>query len=359
MADVDDPRTALEDPQIASLFHLYVQKLASWYDLSDGQASFAKLVPLEALSNSLLFNAVIAFAAIYRSKTRAPSAAMIAGRFHDNCVKRLIDLDPKHPSYMTGHALAAVCLLRSYELIAEDSDPNRHLSGAYALATNNKVNMSESSLFKAGFFNYLREDITYSLMNRCPLKIDLGTITIPCTAESAVDDEDQLNIASLFLADAINVTFGDDQFKSSASDMHYVGWKSSLPTQFTPYYATEPFPTALTFPTVRMVRDCHVSVLQYCLVKESIKMLKESTDPNDIELNAIQMCGLAFTSGTAAVVVNSFGPMSFLCRYLQQPQLQAELVRRIQASRGEEDTGWPVQRMIAKLEKHWKSKNQQ
>jgi hypothetical protein len=304
MADVDDSRTALQDSQIARLFQHYVQNLAAWYDLSDARASFTKIVPLKALSHALLLNAVIAFAAIHLSRTHASSTLKIAERFHDNCIKRLIGLDSQDASYMDGTALAAVCLLRSYELLAEDSDPNRHLYGAYALAGRSKLDIQEASLMNACFFNYLREDITYSLIHRCPLKISLADIVQP---SSARDDEDELNRASLFLADAVNTVFGRSECDDSRAIDGFQRWKSSLPTQFTPYFEADPDPVALSFPVMRMLRDCHISVLQYSLVTEMLYMSIDAEAASSIERNTIRLCGLAFTSNSPAVMVNSYG----------------------------------------------------
>lgn len=66
---------------------------------------------------------------------------------------------------------------------------------------------------------------------------------------------------------------------------------------------------------------------------------------------AIKVCALAFTSGSVAVIINSFGPISFCGRLLVSRSQQSELVRRLHGWRKE--TGWPVQRLIDELESHW------
>lgn len=67
------PREALRDADTARLFAHYVQRLAVWYDLSDGAMHFAKQVPQESMTRPLLFNAILAFAAIHLSATTSPS----------------------------------------------------------------------------------------------------------------------------------------------------------------------------------------------------------------------------------------------------------------------------------------------
>ena len=310
-------------------------------------------MPLEALSRELLFNAIIAFAAIHLSKTTTTSRRGIAERHHEKCVRLLIGLQEKDVEAEDGITLAAVCLLRSYEILGEEFDPNRHLSGAFALAMNRSHNLHQPSLARAGFFNFMREDITYSLINRCPLKIDMEGMDV----FEANDDEYQLNVATLHLAKAINQTFGSVTTANSAASMLETlqRWCESLPVQFTSYYET-PHDIQSMFPTIRMLRDCHVSVIQYYLVTKSVLGSAHTTiDNNEIEhrLNeyAARICGLAFTSESSAVVVNSFGPISFSCRFLQGRALQIELIRRLQGCRKE--TGWPVQRIIDDLEQCW------
>ena len=349
-----EPQAILPDPEAARLFQHYVKRLAPWYDLSDSEVTFTRLVPLEALSRPLLLNAILAFSAIHLSRTTVPSLRPTAEKFHAQCVKLLIAMENDDVYGEDGITLAAVCLLRSYEILGGKFDPNRHLSGAFALAASGTLSMHEHCLSRAGFFNYLREDITFSLTNRCPLKIDLGSIAIPA---SGLDDEDKLNVATLFLANAINRIFGDKRSKSSEMQMQqeFSRWRTSLPAQFTPYFEESRDKGIVVIPIIRMVRDCHVADLQYILVGESVITSQESggEDLNELHDNAVMICGLAFTAESPPVVVNSFGPISFSCRYLQGKALQMELIRRLHGSRKE--TGWPVQRIINDLEKVWAS----
>lgn len=98
------PHEALKDATTARLFAHYVSHLAgryfrsilpgdigvswiklmrftsAWYDLSDGAMHFTKRIPQAALSRPLLFNAIIAFAAIHLSTTTTPSLRSTAER---------------------------------------------------------------------------------------------------------------------------------------------------------------------------------------------------------------------------------------------------------------------------------------
>ena len=307
---------------------------------------------MESLSRPLLFNAIIAFAAIHLSKTTSPHLLREAEIRHEKCVKLLIHLKQQDIEADDGVTLAAVCLLRSYEILGEDFDPNRHLSGAFALAVNRSHSLREISLARAGFFNFMREDITFSLINRCPLKLDMMDIAVA----DARCDEDQLNVATLYLAKAINHAFETENTPDSAPSSHegYDGWQGSLPARFAPYFETQFSQHHNIFPTIRMLRSCHVAVNQYCLVLNSVlRSINPVAEGNEAMLhqNAVRLCGLAFTSDSAAVIVNSFGPISFSCRYLRGKPLQTELIRRLHGCRKE--TGWPVQRIIDDLERCW------
>lgn len=80
------------------------------------------------------------------------------------------------PSPLRGACLATVCVPRSDEILAEESDPNRHGSGIYVLAASFPWDFASLSLVRSANFDFLREDITCSLKTRHPLKMDLGSL---------------------------------------------------------------------------------------------------------------------------------------------------------------------------------------
>ncbi len=222
----DSPRKVLETARIADYFQHYISNLAPWYDLSDARSTFSTTVPRIALDDPLLFSAVIALSAMHVSNTvtaAASSAREVADLYHGCCIRLLIGLQESDRRLEGGVALAATCLLRSYEILdtAQDADPNRHLRGAYSLATFPFQNHEGSipttllsrGLFAAGFWNYLREDITFSLFRRCPLKIDLDLLISPFSSvlspsdNMPSEDEDYLNAISLILGRIINAAF--------------------------------------------------------------------------------------------------------------------------------------------------------
>ncbi|KAK4497754.1 hypothetical protein PRZ48_010407 [Zasmidium cellare] len=351
-ADPSNPTEALKDPVIARLFHHYITNLAPWYDLSDAEQNFTRLIPQKALTTPLLFSAVIAFAAIHFSCIANVSMRTTAEAYHSSCVEHLLSLDETAVRSEGDVTLAAVCLLRSYEILAEDFDPNRHLSGAHAIASGQSLDLQSPSLCRAAFFNFLREDITFALMNNCPLKIDPEKLRGSYTP---VSDEDQLNIVTLILGQAINASFGDSPTLRIEVGHRLDHWKRSLPPHFQPTHDSFAEDKVIsTFPRTYMLHDSHVAATQYGIVAESVLASASTPDEPNKHLDnlAIRLCGLAFTADTDAVLVNSFGPINFCCRYLKSKLLQDELVRRLSGAR--KQTGWPVQRIIDSLQSHWK-----
>jgi hypothetical protein len=114
----ENPRDALELPDVAWYFHNYIAEPGKWYDLGDALRLFVTKVPELALDEPLLFSAVIALSAEHVSQTTGSKPAKAMAEFyHGHCVHRLIQLDEKSELLRNGVALAAACLLRSYEIL--------------------------------------------------------------------------------------------------------------------------------------------------------------------------------------------------------------------------------------------------
>ncbi|TEA13803.1 hypothetical protein C8034_v004168 [Colletotrichum sidae] len=328
----EHPRDALKTPLIARYFHHYITTIAPWYDLSDGALTFTTRLPETALDNPLPFAAIIAVAAVHTSQTTAPSAKPAAEFYHGHCVRLLIELTDGvgDGSSADGFVLASVCLLRSYELLSEEVDPNRHLRGAYSLAAyRNPVTDHQASGFRAaGFWNYLREDITFSLFQRCPLKMDLEQVPPPTRHDT---DQGYLNTVSLILGRVINACFAGpvttEEWRLLLGMLR--DWMSHLPARFLPY-SREDRGLSLALPSVWMLQDCHAAALHYQLVSLTLlclhspsdcasemrafidgSMEQNATKENVLENLALEICGAAFTSNNPSVIINAFGPMAF------------------------------------------------
>ncbi|KAF3769790.1 hypothetical protein M406DRAFT_246706, partial [Cryphonectria parasitica EP155] len=292
----DSPRKALETSRIAQYFQHYIKTIAPWYDLSDQLCTFATEVPSKALDEPLLFGAIIALSAVHLSKTTAPKARTAADFYHGYCVRTLIELEPGDRRVKSGVALASTCLLRSYEILAEEQDPNRHLHGAYSLASERSL-CADSLCWNAGFWNYLREDITFSLFTGSKLKTDLKHTP----DHVLITQPDYLNQMSILLGNVVNACFGDvvsdDEWDHNLATLRQQSM--ALPTSF------QAFSRALgsglssvdCIPSVWMVQACHGG------------------------------------------------------KFIRNEACQQELIRRLYGSRAM--TGWPVQRTIDSLQQDW------
>ncbi|KAL0783075.1 hypothetical protein CaCOL14_000981 [Colletotrichum acutatum] len=333
-----NPREALQNPSIARYFSHYITTIAPWYDLSDASLTFATSLPEAACDNPLPFAAILALSAVHTSRTTAPSARVAAEFYHGHCVRLLINLtveEHDNDERTQGLALASVCLLRSYEILSEEVDPNRHLQGAYSLAAYHtpQTDSFGSSLRAAGFWNYLREDITFSLFRRCPLKINLAQVTptLPMTGQRT--DQDCLNAITLILGRIINtcVAGSDPVAGDSWSNLSHLlfEWRESLPSRFEPFSTVERG-LGLALPSIWLLRDHHAAALHYQLVAATIlcfhanphqlsslqSTLHDRLGPQDtkddiLEYLALDVCGVAFTANTPSVQVNAFGPIAF------------------------------------------------
>lgn len=114
-----DPEIALQSPRVARLFRYYIDHLASWYDLNDSKRHFEDIVPACARRNSLLLSAILAFSAASQSSSVFDDSLWeLADSYHLESVQRLLSLTENLDEFRTGETLAAICLLRSYEIIS-------------------------------------------------------------------------------------------------------------------------------------------------------------------------------------------------------------------------------------------------
>ncbi|KAH7151673.1 hypothetical protein B0J13DRAFT_246189 [Dactylonectria estremocensis] len=367
------PRDALQDQKIARLFHHYISDLSKWYDLSDAASAFEVTVPLISLQEPLLFFAIISLSAMHMSKTTASSFRTTAENYHDRCVQLLINIKENDAVMTGGVALAATCLLRSYEILDSDIDPNMHLRGAYSMVSIQDILPGElhRGLLAAGFWNFLREDITFSLFKNCPLKIDLKFVSLSVDHDS---DQDYLNSITLILGRIINIAFDHsfsvDEWKNTLELVRQ--WSLTCPRRLRPFSSQPGGPgTNDLFPRAWFLQPCHASVMHYYFTTLVVLIVHSSTEgfqdlqsldlheydlkakEDLLEAMAMEICGIAFTKKTPSVVVNAFGPMSYCSKFIRTEAPRQELTRQLLACKS--SIGWPVQRLVDDLETLWRA----
>jgi hypothetical protein len=126
----ENPEIALQSPHVARLFRHYIKNLAPWYDLNDRKRHFEDIVPICARKNALLLSAILAFAAANlryscpadEERPRKENLLDVAEFYHLESVRKLIEITGDNDNLQEGsvveETLAAICLLRSYEIIS-------------------------------------------------------------------------------------------------------------------------------------------------------------------------------------------------------------------------------------------------
>ena len=323
------PRDLLQQTEVAHLFQVYIKELAPSYDLNDEARAFEIQGAELALDNSLLFSAVIAYAAIYlHRKSAFPKS--VAESYHGRCLNLLIALSEEDQAIKDGTALASTCLLRSYEILAEDEDPNRHLFGASTLVPPIPL-LTDHSLLASGFWNYLREDITYSLIHECPLKIEIEQVFVQAFA-----DDEFANSITLTLGRTVNAFFGQE-FGDLLPEVHE--WRAR--------FRREPFSRIEggVFPAPKCLKDCQVAALHYYHVASCM------LEPDNRAFHAAEVAGLAISAESPMVWINAYGPICFTGQYLTSGEQRRNVVTFLRST--EKRTGWNLGYIISQLRKKW------
>lgn len=349
-----EPSHLLQDPHTADLFQIYIKELAPWYDLNDVHCTFARQASVRALDSPLLFCAALALAALYTSR-KAGMSTKLAEEFHGRCSRHLVAIAPGDAALEDGTALAATCLLRSYEILKEAKDPNIHLFGASALVPQSPPGFADTSLTAAGYWNFLREDITYSLIHGCKLKVQVERSSVP------VDQicQDQLaNAVTLVLARTVNWYFTASNAKDehenarSALQADLEGWREAF--QAKPF--VDRIDPQTMFPRVAMIEDSQAAALHYYYVARCML----TNDINARRVCATRVVGLAMFLRSDAVVVNAYGPLCFTAKWIgdqAQGVRRRNLVKWLEAS--EKRTAWSVKVIVDKLEAAWRDEVEQ
>ncbi|KAJ5542470.1 hypothetical protein N7535_004891, partial [Penicillium sp. DV-2018c] len=315
-----NPELALQNLQVALIFRHYIGRLASWYDLNDSKRHFKDVIPVRALHNPLLLSSILAFAAAHQHRTIGGQIYLeMAEFYHYDSVRRLISLtDNMDPLEPIGETLAAICLLRSYEIITRYSQS--HLQGCYSLLATRQIHVA-ADLISAGYWNYLREDITVALIERRGLMITLSDQNMP---PEPTDDTDFANHVTLLLGRIINRCLSIDSPALDLSEWEAMkneldNWRSSLPSSFNAVETPGLRPRS-SFPSRWALRSWHVSTLHYYhtamgilwLAQPAAQPLKALQRMNDIEVlhqkleyHATEICVLACSSESAPVWVNA------------------------------------------------------
>lgn len=228
-----------------------------------------------------------------------------------------------------------------------------------------------SELAAAGFWNYLREDITLGLISRRGLQINSVSLE---SGKSLIygqgDDYNEANAMTLLLAQIISAVYNDDGENLNTTFIARLfarlDWKwQNLSTSFKEtilFPKVSDAPTS-TFVSIYLLKGSDIATQQYYYTARAILVLAEArlspvqtpraaqTLHEQLDSYAQRICGAAISISNHAARVNAFGPISFCGIWLTNHAQRAELVSALRDWRL--DTAWPVEDIIDNLQNEW------
>ncbi|KFY97741.1 hypothetical protein V498_01893 [Pseudogymnoascus sp. VKM F-4517 (FW-2822)] len=230
---------ALESSEQARLFRLFIDTWGPGLDATDSKRHFTYDIPHRALTTPVLLNAMLSIASLQESKI-LKSDSLIAEQYYEESVGLLIRL-LGHSSIVTDEVLlATTVILRIYEQMnvpVYSNDNERHLHGSSALVST--YPSTNSTLRRAAFYIYLRQDVYMAIVAQRLVKVELPC----CSQPPPASDSEWSNLIVLIVAKIVNFCFAKDSERSSRrwSDLREVAdeWNAKRPNTFDPYYYRE------------------------------------------------------------------------------------------------------------------------
>jgi hypothetical protein len=148
----------------------------------------------------------------------------------------------------------------------ENVSSQSHLQGCYSILANRHVHLT-TDLLSAGFWNYLREDITASLIEHRSLMIDLSSqqISLDAGEEGQGDDANHANRVTFLLGKVINRCLAVDSPALTFEEWEVMkaelnNWKNSLAPSFEPI-RTPGLRKGAAFAQIWTIRDWHGTLI--------------------------------------------------------------------------------------------------
>ncbi|BCS21085.1 Zn(II)2Cys6 transcription factor [Aspergillus puulaauensis] len=195
----------------AGLLRFYQEGIGVWMDIFDHSHTYQNDIVRYSLSSPLLMHAVCALSANQMSLIQNKYLwGPVSSRFYGQSLSLLINELTKQSSRADGELLlAATILLGSYELLAQPGiDYQRHLYGAQTLIFSRNIGQQGTSLEKASFWIFARQDVALALVNERPTLVPPVKWPVPPESPpAAVEDAFGMRILWL-LARVVEVKFG-------------------------------------------------------------------------------------------------------------------------------------------------------
>ncbi|KAK4444626.1 hypothetical protein QBC34DRAFT_182707 [Podospora aff. communis PSN243] len=265
------PLLPLADARDAQLFRHFVQHLASWLDLCDGDRSFETIIPQRASGSEVLMCAILSLASAHLVNTRSPAMIQITpfdvDQYYGRCIKLL------HPSLenlnFDADVFAATIIMRVWEeinVVNNKTDLEGYMLSIHRVAE--MADIEPGSLSAASFWVGLRQEIYVAVIKKEIVRMPLVPSLIQYLTEG--DDFDWANRAVLLCAEVLNHCYDRTKRKNQSRweelFMQSRHWAQYRPASFTEIYQQDADEHA--FPEVWYRQGCHAIGMQHYLLAE-------------------------------------------------------------------------------------------
>ncbi|PMD48157.1 hypothetical protein L207DRAFT_505204 [Hyaloscypha variabilis F] len=362
------PREPLRDVKAARLLQHYIDHLASWLDINDPQCHFATFVPHLAFRCPILLHAILAFSASHLSRLDGSCDELDAVKYHDECVKGLIQALENPVTAMDNVLPLSTVILRMYEMLSFERDHERHLRGCSSLFTHNRSNIEFRAMKRTAFWAYVREEILVALPNNKATNLHPSSWKADIHWES---DEDYVrtNQVTWLTAEVVDFCFGNDT-KVDQNNWYELQreidlWKQNLPETFQPLYVVQ---DSKPFPEISYVCTWHVIGMQFYHLAKVLLALYSPHHANglnflrlarsiedEVRSHTIGLCGMTKGLGSKhpGALVNGVQPLIICGRTLKDSNEQLELLSLLRQI--EQTTAWSTLQGIECLQDAWRS----
>ncbi|KAG0161422.1 hypothetical protein PDIDSM_8956 [Penicillium digitatum] len=337
----------LRDPKEARLLQHFVEKVAPFFDCTDGQRHFAIHIPNRARRCETLFNAILAMSARHLNRT-TNFDPFESDRYYQACLEKLIPALDDHGVTMDDDLLAATVILRlleEFDVPLAGSDLRGHSFGTKAFIRSPSLMTTTPSLRQAVYWSGLRQEIYNSLSLHQTPDNELISLDLNSRFNSLGPDAGDCawaNQAITHCAHVLVFCFGDGPRSAivhAELKAYNQQWNENRPDSFDPYFVVrtgEKFPDIVTGPW-------HVGPLRRRLIQEA---------DNQVRSGVWKVCGASLSNASVppAMVV---GCMAIhLCGdRFTDPHEQGHLIQvLIQTDRLH---GWPTHALQRQLQETW------
>ncbi|KAJ5645874.1 hypothetical protein N7490_002246 [Penicillium lividum] len=250
----------------ASLMRCFIQKIAPWADICDPHSHFSTLVPQRALQVPMVLKSVLALAARHDAIMTGKSD-WEASSYLGQCLELLIPaLDNPERTY-DENLLVTVVILRICEEL-ESTDEKFHLLGSNRLINLMSRSASSGGLAEAVSWQFLRQAIYASTVQRQPLQLNLHNYE--CSAMFQRNDDAAIaNMIVFHCAHIIQLCCNGPRLPVDANSWHQISdsveeWYRSKPPTWQPLRLQPPNAAAdRPFPEIWMMSGPAVVGMQY------------------------------------------------------------------------------------------------